>query len=58
MILTSENRKTRIKTCPSATLSTTHPKRADPDGNILISYWGEGKEAKQKEDKEKNYITT
>jgi hypothetical protein len=30
MKLTGENRSTRGKTCPSATLSTTNPTRIDP----------------------------
>jgi hypothetical protein len=30
MILTEENRRTRRKTCPSATLSTTNPTWIDP----------------------------
>jgi hypothetical protein len=33
MILTGKNRKTRRKTCLSATLSTTNPTRIDPGGN-------------------------
>jgi hypothetical protein len=33
MILTGENRRTRRKTCPSATLSTTKPKWVDLGGN-------------------------
>jgi hypothetical protein len=33
MILTGENRRTRRKTCPSATLSTTNPTWIDPDSN-------------------------
>jgi hypothetical protein len=33
MILTGENRRTRKKTCPSATLSTTNPIWTDPDAN-------------------------
>jgi hypothetical protein len=32
-ILTGENRRTRRKTCPSATLSTTNPTRIDPGAN-------------------------
>jgi hypothetical protein len=32
-ILTGENRRTRRKTCPSATLSTTNPTWFDPDAN-------------------------
>jgi hypothetical protein len=30
MILTEENRRTRRRTCPSATLSTTNPTWTDP----------------------------
>jgi hypothetical protein len=33
MILTGENRRTRRKTCPSATLSTTNPTWIDPGTN-------------------------
>jgi hypothetical protein len=33
MILTGENRRTRRKTCPSATLSTTNPTWIDPGAN-------------------------
>jgi hypothetical protein len=33
MILTGEDRRTRRKTCPSATLSTTNPTWIDPDAN-------------------------
>jgi hypothetical protein len=33
MILTEENRRTRRKICPSATLSTTNPTWIDPDAN-------------------------
>jgi hypothetical protein len=33
MKLTGENRSTRGKTCPSATLSTTNPTRTDPGSN-------------------------
>jgi hypothetical protein len=33
MILTGENRSTRGKTCPSATLSTTNPTYTDPGSN-------------------------
>jgi hypothetical protein len=33
MILTGENRRTRRKTCPSATLSTTNPTCIDPGAN-------------------------
>jgi hypothetical protein len=33
MILTGENRGTRRKTCPSATLSTTNPTWIDPGAN-------------------------
>jgi hypothetical protein len=33
MILTGENRRTRRKTCPSATLSTTNPTWIDPGSN-------------------------
>jgi hypothetical protein len=33
MKLTGENRTTRRKTCPSATLSTTNPTRTDPGSN-------------------------
>jgi hypothetical protein len=33
MILTGENRRTRRKTCPSATLSTTNPTWIDPGVN-------------------------
>jgi hypothetical protein len=33
MKLTGENRSTRGKTCPSATLSTTNPTLADPGSN-------------------------
>jgi hypothetical protein len=33
MKLTGENRKTRGKTCPSATLSTTNPIWTDPGSN-------------------------
>jgi hypothetical protein len=33
MILTGENRRTRRKTCPSATLSTINPTQIDPGAN-------------------------
>jgi hypothetical protein len=33
MKLTGENRRTRRKTCPSATLSTTNPTWTDPGSN-------------------------
>jgi hypothetical protein len=33
IILTGKNRRTRRKTCPSATLSTTNPTCTDPDAN-------------------------
>jgi hypothetical protein len=33
MKLTAENRRTRGKTCPCATLSTTNPTWADPGSN-------------------------
>jgi hypothetical protein len=33
-ILTGENRRTRRKTLPSATLSTTNPTRIDPGANM------------------------
>jgi hypothetical protein len=33
MILTGENRRTRIKTCPSVTFSTTNPSWTDSDAN-------------------------
>jgi hypothetical protein len=33
MKLTGENRNTRGKTCPSATLSTTNPTWTDPGSN-------------------------
>jgi hypothetical protein len=33
MKLTGENRSTRGKTCPSATLSTTNPTWTDPESN-------------------------
>jgi hypothetical protein len=33
MKLTGENRSTRGKTCPSATLSTTNPTITDPGSN-------------------------
>jgi hypothetical protein len=33
MILTGENRRTRRKTCPSVTLSTTNPTWIDPGAN-------------------------
>jgi hypothetical protein len=33
MKLTGENRRTRGKTCPSATLSTTNPTLTDPGSN-------------------------
>jgi hypothetical protein len=33
MILTGENRRTRRKTCPSATLSSTNPTWIDPGAN-------------------------
>jgi hypothetical protein len=36
MILTGENRRTRRKTCPSATLSTTNPTRIDPGANPVL----------------------
>jgi hypothetical protein len=34
MKLTGENRSTRGKTCPSATLSTTNPTSAEPGSNL------------------------
>ena len=34
MKLTGENRHTRRKTCPSATLSTTNPTWTDPGSNL------------------------
>jgi hypothetical protein len=34
MILTEETRRTRRKTCPSATLSTTNPTWIDPGANV------------------------
>ena len=34
MILTGENRSTREKTCPSATLSTTNPTRTNRGSNL------------------------
>jgi len=34
MKFTGENRRTRRKTCPSATLSTTNPTWIDPDANL------------------------
>jgi hypothetical protein len=34
MKLTGENRRTRGKTCPSATLSTTNPTWSDPGSNL------------------------
>jgi hypothetical protein len=37
MILTGENRRTRRKTCPSATLSTTKPTWIDPGTNPSLS---------------------
>jgi hypothetical protein len=36
MILTGENRRTRRKTCPSATLSTTNPTWIDPGANPVL----------------------
>jgi hypothetical protein len=33
MILTGKTRRTRRKTCPSATLSTTNPTSIDPGAN-------------------------
>jgi hypothetical protein len=33
MKLTGENGRTRTKTCPSATLSTTNPTWTDPESN-------------------------
>jgi hypothetical protein len=33
MELTGENRSTRVKTCPSATLSTRNPTLTDPGSN-------------------------
>jgi hypothetical protein len=33
MKLTEGNRSTRVKTCPSATLSTTNPTWTDPGSN-------------------------
>jgi hypothetical protein len=38
IILTGENRRTRRKTCPSATLSTTNSTWIDPDANHVTSY--------------------
>jgi hypothetical protein len=35
MKLTGENRSTRGKTCPSATLSTTNPTWTDPGSNLV-----------------------
>jgi hypothetical protein len=37
MKLTGENRRTRGKTCPSATLSTTNPTWTDPGSNPALS---------------------
>jgi hypothetical protein len=37
MKLTGENRSTRRKTCPSATLSTTNPTWIDPGSNPGLS---------------------
>jgi hypothetical protein len=37
MKLTGENRSTRRKTCPSATLSTTNPTWTDPGSNPGLS---------------------
>jgi hypothetical protein len=34
MKVTGENRSTRGKTCPSATLSTTNPTWTDPGSNL------------------------
>jgi hypothetical protein len=34
--LTGENRSTRGKTCPSATLSTTNPTWTDPGSNLVL----------------------
>jgi hypothetical protein len=36
MILTGENRRTRRKTCPSATMSTTNPTWIDPGVNTRL----------------------
>jgi hypothetical protein len=36
MKLTGENRSIRIKTCPSATLSTRNPIRTDPGSNSCL----------------------
>jgi hypothetical protein len=36
MKLTGENRRTRGKTCPSATLSTTNPIWTDPGSNPAL----------------------
>jgi hypothetical protein len=36
MILTGENRRTRRKTCPSATLPTTNPTRIEPEANPVL----------------------
>jgi hypothetical protein len=37
MILTGENRRTRRKPCPSATLSITNPTSIDPGANTGLS---------------------
>jgi hypothetical protein len=34
--MTGENRRTKRKTCPSATLSTTNPKWIDPGANPVL----------------------
>jgi hypothetical protein len=39
MKLTGENRKTRGKTCPNATLSTTNPTWTDPESNRRLTAW-------------------
>jgi hypothetical protein len=39
MKLTGENRSTREKTCPSATVSTTNPTRTDPGSNPGLRGW-------------------
>jgi hypothetical protein len=36
MKLTGENRSTRGRTCPSATLSTTNPTWTDPGSNLAF----------------------
>jgi hypothetical protein len=36
MKLTRENRRTRRKTCPSPTLSTTNPTWTDPESNPIL----------------------